>query len=380
GIGTNAPAYALDVLATGTGAIARFHSANATGCTLATDGTLTCTSDERFKKNIVSLGSSLDLLNSLRPVEYNWKYQADGETKNFGFIAQEVETVFPRLVMTDANGYKELNTIGLIPVIVEAVKEQQSQIADVTLKTDQNVTTLAGLQSSIDTQLSVVGAEIALLKAKNIGYDASFINDLAHLTTLDDTTAKLRIDLTLQTSKVALLETQVASLMDFYASFDLGKSVMKDVAGNIDLTIDSLGKPVTLGGKLKAVVLETGELAITVIDPLAPTIGTAEVLPVAIDANADGNDDYSLLPMTDPAVTSRDGKSVQIMTKAMIPMVNGSRIFTTWKNNPSGFSWVEKTKDANDDFVGFQIKLSTPVTTPAKVDWLLIEQKGNLAP
>jgi hypothetical protein len=110
-------------------------------------------------------------------------------------------------------------------------------------------------------------------------------------------------------------------------------------------------------------------------DAEAPTIGTAEILPVATDADHDGKDDYTDLPMTDDAVTARDGKTVQVLTKAMIPMVNGSRIFTTFKGDPNGFSWVEKLKDAKRDYVGFTIHLSEAITTPVKVDWLLVEQK-----
>jgi len=387
GIGTVTPAYALDVLATGTGAIARFNSANNTGCTLATDGTITCSSDERLKKNIVTMTDSLSAVMALRPVEYNWKYQDDSEMKNFGFIAQEVESVLPRLVITDANGYKELNTIGLVPIIAQAVQEQQSQIISINLRTDQNVTTLTDLQASVDTQLDVVGTKLNTLIAQNATYDTYFANDNTrltdhevHLSTLDTLTDQLQLDINAQVSRITLLETQMQSLVDFYTAFDMSSILTKNVSGDIDLTVDATGNRVLLGGKLKAITLETGGLTIEVYDPLAPTIGTAEVLPVAVDVDADGNDDYTGLPMTDPIVIARDGMSVAVLTQAMIPMINGSRIFTTWKNNPAGFSWVEKTKDAQNDFVGFTIKLSVPVTTPTKVDWLLIEQKDTFLP
>jgi hypothetical protein len=122
--------------------------------------------------------------------------------------------------------------------------------------------------------------------------------------------------------------------------------------------------------------LETGALTIEVIDEEAPTIGTAEILPVATDADNDGNDDYTDKSMTDPEVAARDGQYVKVMTKAMIPMVNGSRIFTTFKGNPNAFSWIEKIKDANNDYVGFKIRLSTPLTAPIKADWLLVEEKN----
>lgn len=45
-----------------------------------------------------------------------------------GFIAQEVEEVFPEWVKTDESGYKTLDTSELLPLLVESVKEQQQQI------------------------------------------------------------------------------------------------------------------------------------------------------------------------------------------------------------------------------------------------------------
>jgi hypothetical protein len=217
---------------------------------------------------------------------------------------------------------------------------------------------------------------LTALTAKDVAHDAQFVTDDTRLTALDTLTTQMTLDINTQASKTALLETQMqtlteqlSTLTDFYATFDLGNLVAKDVLGNVDL----------LDGKLKAAILETGALTIEVVDAEAPTIGTVEVLPVAIDTDNDGNDDFTGLSMTDPEVVARDGQFVQVMTKAMIPMVNGSRIFTTWKGNPNGFSWIEKTKDANDDYVGFKIRLSAPITTPTKVDWLLVEQKDNLS-
>jgi Chaperone of endosialidase len=48
--------------------------------------------------------------------------------KQMGVIAQEVEKVFPELVTTNGDGYKRVNYIGLIPVLIESIKEQQTQI------------------------------------------------------------------------------------------------------------------------------------------------------------------------------------------------------------------------------------------------------------
>ena len=94
------------------------------GITFKKDGTIATASDERFKDNIETL-NGLEIVEKLRGVSFNWK---DGGAKDMGFIAQEVEKVFPSLVTTDPDGYKSLSYNSLISPLFEAVKEQQTQI------------------------------------------------------------------------------------------------------------------------------------------------------------------------------------------------------------------------------------------------------------
>ena len=49
------------------------------------------------------------------------------EFPEYGFLAQELKDIFPDLVSQDAEGYYSINYIGLIPVIVEALKDQKQQ-------------------------------------------------------------------------------------------------------------------------------------------------------------------------------------------------------------------------------------------------------------
>ena len=115
GVGTTTPGYKLDV-----------------------NGSLRCysftnSSDARLKTNIAALDNALNSLLDLRGVSYDWN-QAAFPDRNFpdgrqmGFIAQEVEKIFPELVMTDAEGYKSVNYIGIVPVLVESVKTQQKRL------------------------------------------------------------------------------------------------------------------------------------------------------------------------------------------------------------------------------------------------------------
>lgn len=87
-------------------------------------------SDERLKKNITTLSDSLNKVLALRGVSYEWKDQTLPTKRNteFGFIAQEVETVAPELVKTDEDGYKSVDYPRVVPLLVEAIKTQQVQI------------------------------------------------------------------------------------------------------------------------------------------------------------------------------------------------------------------------------------------------------------
>jgi hypothetical protein len=130
GIGTQTPAYALDVATTTTGGVvARFT--NGTGsCTInPTTTSLSCSSDERLKKNILSVGgerqatSSLAQVLLLDPVMYNWTREASSSPKHAGFIAQEVEKIFPDLVSHDENGFLGVNYGGFAPYFAAALQE-----------------------------------------------------------------------------------------------------------------------------------------------------------------------------------------------------------------------------------------------------------------
>lgn len=98
-------------------------------------------SDERLKKNIQPLSDGLDIVNRLRPVRFQWKSKAERtigkdlkleEGKpQVGLIAQEVAAVVPEAVVSPAKGSNQpygLKEGDLVPVLIEAVKEQQAEI------------------------------------------------------------------------------------------------------------------------------------------------------------------------------------------------------------------------------------------------------------
>jgi|GEM_PF-1045257 len=91
-------------------------------------GTLTQASDARLKTNIHQITSPLKKLQQLNGYTYNWKNMQQDNDTQMGVLAQEVQKVYPDLVKTNADGDLSVNYSGLIPVLIEAVKEQQKQI------------------------------------------------------------------------------------------------------------------------------------------------------------------------------------------------------------------------------------------------------------
>lgn len=116
GIGTATPGKTLDVI----GEI-RGNKVFA--------GAVELTSDAHFKKDIQTLASSqVAKVDQVRGVSYRFR-TAEFKKRNFseksqmGVVAQELIKVYPELVSKDSEGYYSVNYTGLIPVLVEAVKD-----------------------------------------------------------------------------------------------------------------------------------------------------------------------------------------------------------------------------------------------------------------
>ncbi|MGK0253130.1 MAG: hypothetical protein ACI9OE_000590 [Mariniflexile sp.] len=91
-------------------------------------GDLTVNSDMRLKANIISLGSTLAKLLQIDGKSYVMK--TDESKQKIGLLAQDVQAVYPELVKkaNDEQGTLSVNYQGLIPVLINAIKEQQLEI------------------------------------------------------------------------------------------------------------------------------------------------------------------------------------------------------------------------------------------------------------
>jgi hypothetical protein len=95
---------------------------------LYVNGSIYNTSDKIFKENIetMSKNKTMDILN-LNPVEFTFKSDLNKKL-HYGFIAQEVEQIYPELVKDSDLGYKTVNYIEFIPILVSKIKNMQNEI------------------------------------------------------------------------------------------------------------------------------------------------------------------------------------------------------------------------------------------------------------
>lgn len=159
------------------------------------------TSDARLKEEIEPLENSLDALSSLSGVSYRLKprkipdYAIDPETerllemdgrksdndlfaqyyaeeaqgeRQYGFIAQEVQKIFPDLVHTGPDGYMSVDYIGVIPLLVNAIQELRGRLEKVenseeeTPSTSNSAPTDNGIEGS-----ALLGERVAEVLSQN---------------------------------------------------------------------------------------------------------------------------------------------------------------------------------------------------------------------
>lgn len=90
-------------------------------------------SDARLKTNIVPIHDTMSGLSCIQPVSYDWKHKKT--KREIGFIAQNVQTIYPQLVQqvdstskVDTEKILTVNYIGFIPLLTAAIQEQQKEL------------------------------------------------------------------------------------------------------------------------------------------------------------------------------------------------------------------------------------------------------------
>lgn len=123
------------------------------------------TSDKKLKEAVKPLTSSLENIKKLKVHTYQFKkgkqfhYLGLPKDLQFGLIAQELKTVYPNLVRSmdvideqteQTEAIKSINYIGLIPVLIAGIQDQQQLIEEKTKVTDQLKEQILDQQQQID--------------------------------------------------------------------------------------------------------------------------------------------------------------------------------------------------------------------------------------
>jgi hypothetical protein len=94
------------------------------------------TSDIRFKENINPIDNALEKLDQIGGYTFDWKTEEElvslhgFKGHDIGVIAQEIEAILPEVVTTRDSGYKAVKYEKIVPLLIQAIKEQQLQIKE----------------------------------------------------------------------------------------------------------------------------------------------------------------------------------------------------------------------------------------------------------
>jgi hypothetical protein len=133
------------------------------GCVKNSSGTViagSCPSDARLKQDIEPLSPVLTALTELEPVTFGWR-TADfpdlhlGTERNFGLVAQQVESVMPHLVSEGQNGYKTVHYERLPIVMLQGMRD---------LKAENDV--LSARAAAAEAENAAMGEQIQALESR----------------------------------------------------------------------------------------------------------------------------------------------------------------------------------------------------------------------
>ena len=92
-------------------------------------GNVTAYSDEKLKDNVAIIESPLEKIDAITGVTFN-RNDIEGNPRQTGVIAQEVEKVLPEAVQTNNEGIKTVAYGNMVGLLIEAIKELKQEIEE----------------------------------------------------------------------------------------------------------------------------------------------------------------------------------------------------------------------------------------------------------
>jgi len=100
-------------------------------------GSIYNVSDMTLKENIMCISKEKqDSFFSIKPVEFSFKSD-NLKLKHYGFLAQDIEENFPELVKKNVLGYKTVNYIETIPLLLAKIQSMQDEICELKNKIEE---------------------------------------------------------------------------------------------------------------------------------------------------------------------------------------------------------------------------------------------------
>jgi len=91
-------------------------------------GSITANSDISLKKNLLKIENALEKVEQING--YTYELKEDDSKRHGGVIAQEIDKVFPEIVNTGNDGLMGVEYGNISALLIEAIKEQQTQIKE----------------------------------------------------------------------------------------------------------------------------------------------------------------------------------------------------------------------------------------------------------
>ncbi len=111
-------------------------------------------SDIKLKTNIATVTSVLDKVSQLTTVNFNWIDEKRGTTTQLGYIAQDVEKVFPEVVREDNNGFLKVNYLSLSAIYANAIKELLLKVIGIDSRVERLEARMTDLENKLNGQNS----------------------------------------------------------------------------------------------------------------------------------------------------------------------------------------------------------------------------------
>jgi hypothetical protein len=259
GVGTTTSVAATTTVPLRVAGDVRIGTFGTNGCIQGNGGATisgTCISDQNLKTNITDITDLATRFQSLRAINFNWNTVAESvygnnvNDTNTGYLAQNIESLFPELIHVNAQGFKEVNYAAMGIYTAEAVKELSIASASASSTLSSLATTVANNYTDASTTIATLATTVAA-QAASISSLSSTITSLTNVVGVTSATgsfATLNID---AIGNVGIGTTTPTEKLDLLGNLRVGSSTGLSLFVNSTTGVVGIGNDGTALGDEK---------------------------------------------------------------------------------------------------------------------------------